>query len=217
MEPEEEEVEQGARGGASMLPIVFSIVAGLLVVGLMGAIMFSPHNGGSGQLANNAPAAGAPQSAPPTPAGNPQQEKLAIGYLAPDFTANGVSGGGVQLASFRGKQPVWVNIWATWCGPCKSEMPDMQKLYSVYKSQGLEILGVDFQESKPTVQSYITANGFTWTFVNDFDGSIGQKYQAYAIPTHVFVGRDGVIKNIHIGAGWKPTEMEDDVKSLLTP
>ncbi len=137
-------------------------------------------------------------------------EALRIGSLAPDFTLmDSNTGKQVQLSSLRGK-PVWINFWATWCEACRVEMPDMKKAYDDYKGKGLVILGVDNMESSTDVNNFTREGGFDWTFLLDADGIALDKYQVTAIPTHWFVGKDGIIKATRVGA-----VPEGDIKPLL--
>lgn len=123
-----------------------------------------------------------------------------IGSAAPDFELKDLqTGQPVKLSNLRGK-PVWVNVWATWCPACRVEMPEMKKLYAQYRPQDLQIIGMDVQEGPDSVKKYIAEGGYDWTFVIDQDGSVVNRYFVSAIPTHFFIGRDGIIKAIHIGA-----------------
>ena len=141
-------------------------------------------------------------------------EDVTTGSLAVDFTAQTLDGQTVQLSSYRGKNPVWVNFWASWCGPCKAEMPAMEELYQVYKSQGLVILGYDVAEPKETVENFVKSRGFTWTFLLD-NGFTANRYQTTGIPTHVFINKQGIITH-RISSGLPKDYMEQQIKSLLT-
>lgn len=122
-----------------------------------------------------------------------------VGSLAPDFElVNVYTGEVVKLSDLRGK-PVWINFWATWCPPCKQEMPEMQTLYEKHAAQGLEIVGVDVQESAADVEKFTTEGGFKWTFVLDEEGAVTDRYLVSGLPSHFFVDRDGVIQAIHVG------------------
>ncbi|MDQ2807449.1 MAG: TlpA family protein disulfide reductase [Chloroflexota bacterium] len=120
------------------------------------------------------------------------------GYLAPDFMLTALDGQAVQLRAYRGR-PVWINLWATWCVPCRTEMPAMQTLYSRYQSQGLIVLGVNAQEDPARVRSFVSDGHFTWQFLLDPDSLVRRKYVFTGIPSHVFVDRAGVIQQITIG------------------
>ncbi len=201
--PVRDEAPVPSRG--SWIPLVFSLLAGLVVIGLLGTIMLSPAK----------PAA--PVGAAPGGATNPGAlvEALRIGALAPDFTLAGMNGGQTKLSSYRGNKAVWVNFWATWCTFCKQEMPEMQKLYPTYKDR-VEFLGVDDHESQAAVQQYVGLGGYNWNFVLDPDGAVDAKYQIQGLPTHIFIGRDGVIKDLVVG-GIQQDRMVSELASLVAP
>ncbi len=190
----------------SWMPLVFSGIAAIVVIGLLASMMLSPSKGTGAGNAGGAtnPAAG-------------KQEALAIGSLAPDFTLTSLDGTQVQLSSFRGKNPVWVNFWATWCTFCKQEMPEMKALYnSEYKAKGLVILGVDDHESQPEVAQYVQIGGYNWTFLLDGDGQVDLKYRVTGLPTHIFIGKDGVIQDMVVG-GIQQTRMVSELTRLFAP
>jgi peroxiredoxin len=163
---------------AARISIIVAAASGLLVLGLLVNIILTPSK--------------------PATAGVP--EAMSIGSLAPNFSLQRLEGGSVQLSSYRGVKPVWVNFWATWCPHCAVEMPQMQEFYKQYHDQGREILGVDDQEPAQLVRPYITQGGYTWSFLLDLDGKITRQYRITGLPTHVFIGRDGVIQNIVVGS-----------------
>jgi thiol-disulfide isomerase/thioredoxin len=140
-------------------------------------------------------------------------EDVTTGSVAVDFTAQTLDGQTVQLSSYRGKNPVWVNFWASWCAPCKAEMPDMEELYQAYKGQGLVMLGYDVAEPEQTVRDFVTSRGFTWTFLLD-NGVTATRYQTTGIPTHVFINKQGIITH-RISSGLPKEYMEEQIKSLL--
>lgn len=122
-----------------------------------------------------------------------------VGSLAPDFTlTDALTGESVSLASLRGK-PVWINFWATWCPPCREEMPEMQQFYEKYHAQGVAIVGVNVQESDSQVREYVKEGAFTWTFVLDAEGSVTDRYLVGGLPSHFFVDAEGVVQAIHMG------------------
>jgi thiol-disulfide isomerase/thioredoxin len=150
-----------------------------------------------------------PSGADDLPPGDAQ-----IGQPAPDFTVTRLdTGEAVKLSDFRGR-PVWINFWATWCGPCKEEMPRMQAIYEAQRNTDLVILGVDFREDAATVRQFVSAGGFGWTFVLDADARAAWSYFVIGIPTHVFVNRDGTIRDI-VSAGLNRAQMEQHVAALL--
>ncbi len=145
------------------------------------------------------PPSPAPRATPPT-SGTPAalREGPFTGYVAPDFTLTDLAGQVASLRVYRG-HPVWINLWATWCVPCQTEMPAMQTLYNRYKDQGLVILGVNAQEDPARVHTFVSDRQFGWQFLLDPDSLVRRKYVFSGIPSHVFVDRAGVIQNITIG------------------
>ena len=190
--PQSYEDDAAPPAHGARLSIIVAAISGLLVLGLLVSIILTPSK--------------------PATAGIP--EAMSIGALAPNFTLQGLNGGSVQLSSYRGVKPVWVNFWATWCPHCQVEMPQMQEFYKQYHDQGLEILGVDDQEAAQLVQPYVGKGGYTWSFLLDLDGKITHQYRITGLPTHVFIGRDGVIQNIVVGSITQP-QMQAAVNKLM--
>lgn len=151
------------------------------------------------------PTTGGAESAGPTPTGIPTESPFA-GYLAPNFTLPDLDGRPVRLSDYRG-HPVWLNLWATWCGPCQVELPAMQTLYTRYKSDGLIILGVDVQEDADAVRKYVSAGLFDWHFLLDHEGAVARRYYMTGLPLHVFIDRGGTIRAVQAG-GLDPQHME---------
>ncbi len=142
------------------------------------------------------------------------QPEARLGGVAPDFTLASVDGSRVRLADLKGK-PVLVNFWATWCTPCREEMPIMQEVYEQYRARGLAILAVNMEEDEARVGQWIEQGGYTFTFVLDSDGQQVKRYNVNAAPTSYFIGRDGVIRDLKLGA-ISPSEMRGKVETLLT-
>jgi cytochrome c biogenesis protein CcmG/thiol:disulfide interchange protein DsbE len=136
-----------------------------------------------------------------------------VGSPAPDFTLPSVDGPPVRLADLKGR-PVFVNFWATWCAPCREEMPAMQALYERYRDQGLVLLAVNMEEDEARVRRWIEQGGYTFTFLLDSDGQLVKRYNVNAAPTSYFIDRDGVIRDLKLGA-ISPAEMETKVRGLL--
>lgn len=127
------------------------------------------------------------------------QPAARLGSPAPDFTLQRVGGEALRLSDLKG-QPVFVNFWATWCTPCREEMPAMQELYERYRDQGLVILAINMEEDEARVRRWVEQGGFTYTFVLDSDGQQVKRYNVNAAPTSYFIGRDGVIRDLKLGA-----------------
>ena len=136
-----------------------------------------------------------------------------LGSPAPDFTLQTVDGTPLRLSDLKGK-PVFMNFWATWCVPCREEMPAMQELYEQYRDRGLVILAVNMEEDQARVQRWIDQGGFTYTFVLDSEGQQLKRYNVNAAPTSYFIGRDGVIRDLKLGAISR-AEMQTKVEKLL--
>ncbi len=122
-----------------------------------------------------------------------------VGQLAPDFTLADLDGNQVSLSDFRGKT-VFINFWATWCPPCREEMPAIEALYQQYKDKDVVVLGVDILETEGEVRQFVEEGGYSWTFVMDTTGEVTASYQVGAIPTSFFIDKEGIIRVIQIGA-----------------
>ena len=124
------------------------------------------------------------------------------GRLAPDFALEDLQGNTVRLSDFRGKK-VLVNFWASWCPPCKAEMPHLQKFYGEYQSKDVVILGVNLtaiEKHPDNAQKFAQAQQLTFPIVLDREGAVMQTYQVYAYPTTYVLDSDGVIREIFQGA-----------------
>jgi thiol-disulfide isomerase/thioredoxin len=132
-----------------------------------------------------------------------------------DFELQDLSGKTVKLSALKGKV-VFLNFWATWCGPCRSEMPSMQRLYEKLKADGLEILAVDLQEDKVKVQAFAKELGLAFPILLDSDGRVGAAYNARSIPTTYLIGRDGSIFARAVGSReWDTPELIDIFRLIL--
>ncbi len=122
-----------------------------------------------------------------------------VGESAPSFTLVDLEGNQVSLSDFRGKT-VFVNFWATWCPPCRAEMPEIEAVYQEYKDKGVVVIGVDILEPEDVVRQYVQQGGYSWTFVLDTSGEMAGNYKVTAIPTSFFIDREGIIQAVNIGA-----------------
>ncbi|OHD20714.1 MAG: hypothetical protein A2064_09670 [Spirochaetes bacterium GWB1_66_5] len=132
---------------------------------------------------------------------------LKEGTASIDFTLSDLSGKKVSLSQYRGKL-VFLNFWATWCPPCRAEMPSMERLYQKLKGQGLVVLGVDLQEDAKSVQKFVEEHKLTFPILLDSDGRVGTTYGARSIPTTYIIGRDGSALGGTVGGReWDSPEM----------
>ena len=137
----------------------------------------------------------------------------AQGQTAPDFTLFNPAGQPVSLSDYAG-QVVLVNHWATWCPPCKAEMPDLNRFYETYRARGVVVLAVNSQENAATVNQFITANGFTFPVLLDSEGEVMARYNVRGLPTTFIIDRSGAIHFIRSGAVTYQ-ELEKIVQPLL--
>jgi peroxiredoxin len=132
---------------------------------------------------------------------------LKEGTRSIDFTLSDLSGKKVSLSSYKGKL-VFLNFWATWCPPCRAEMPSMERLYQKLKDRGLVILAVDLQEDAKSVRKFVDEHKLTFPVLLDADGRVGATYGARNIPTTYIIGRDGSALGGTIGGHeWDSPEM----------
>ena len=129
--------------------------------------------------------------------------------LAPDFSLNDLNGQRVTLSRYRGK-PVMLNFWASWCGPCRIEIPEVQSLYEAHSSESAVILAVNFGEPAATVRAFVQENKLSFRVLTDEDSTIGRLYRVRGIPTTVFIDKQGRIVETHVG----PMSRAEAEKSL---
>ena len=115
---------------------------------------------------------------------------MQIGDLAPDFTAPTQDGSTVTLSDLRG-QPVVLNFWATWCPPCRAEMPDLVAAYEAHKDNGLVIVGVNEQDDEDKALAFMEQYGIEFPVLLDSRGDLASLYTARGLPTTFFIDRDG--------------------------
>ena len=129
------------------------------------------------------------------------------GVEAPDFELEYLDGERRSLHSFRGKV-VFLNFWATWCPPCRAEMPSMQKLQDRYAGDDMTVLAVDLQESRAAVEKFVDEYELAFAIPLDTDGRVGALYGVHSIPTTYIIGRDGmVIAGAVGGRDWSTEEV----------
>ncbi len=120
------------------------------------------------------------------------------GRPAADFTLTDIAGKQVRLSSLRGKV-VLLDFWATWCGPCRIEMPSIQKLHREFKARGLVVLGVNQGEDALKVRPFLKKYGYDFGIVLDQDQTVGTSYQVSSIPALFIIDRAGIIRSHFVG------------------
>ena len=141
---------------------------------------------------------------------------LKIGDEAPNFLLKDLEGFQVTLDQFRGRV-VLLNFWATWCGPCRVEMPAMEKLYRTFSRKDFEILAVSTDPQGPAVtKPFQQQIGFTFPVLHDADFQIGLRYGARTLPMTFLIDRQGIIQKRIFGArDWNTPEGRRLVQSLV--
>jgi cytochrome c biogenesis protein CcmG/thiol:disulfide interchange protein DsbE len=129
----------------------------------------------------------------------PTTKRIQVGFPAPNFTFPDLNGLQVSLSDHRGKV-VLVNIWATWCPPCKEEMPSMQKLYEKFKGENFEILAVSIDSTgRDAVAPFMRTMNLTFPALLDPKGDIGSLYGATGVPESFVIDKDGIVVKKIIG------------------
>jgi len=137
------------------------------------------------------------------------------GNLAIDFQLKNLVGETVSLNELRGS-PVMLNFWASWCGPCRSEMPLLQQIYDEYKDKGLVILAINIREDLSTVRQFMQSNNLSFPVLLDANGSVALKYNAARIPTTYFIDKDGIIQSVpKVGTFSSKAEIEQYLELIL--
>lgn len=121
-----------------------------------------------------------------------------VGQPAPNFSLTTPEGETVELARLRGA-PVVLNFWATWCGPCRAEMPELQAIYEDRRPRGLHVIGVDIQDSAEAVTAFRRSLGITFPTPLDSDGAVTRRYLVRGVPTTIVIDSDGIVRDIHVG------------------
>lgn len=138
------------------------------------------------------------------------------GFSAPDFTLETLDGGQVTLSDLRG-QVVLINFWATWCPPCRAEMPAIENVYRAFKPLGLEVLAVNLtnQDNEAAVASFVQALGLTFPILLDRTGEVSNRYNLHGLPSTFFVDSQGVIRSVVVGGPMSEALIQSKVEELL--
>ncbi len=154
-------------------------------------------------------------AAPPTTAGQAKVGPAKVGQPIADFTVTDIHGVTHKMSDYKGR-PVLINAWATWCPPCRAEMPDLHDFYLEHQAEGFELLAINSGETQPTVASFIQQLGFTFPALVDPSKAVLNGLGVNGLPTSILVGRDGTVKYIHVG-GLSPAMIATQLAPLITP
>jgi len=178
------------------------LVGGLVLLGLAASLLIF-----SGDLFGRMPGPeSAIESIPPfsaaesgvAEAGSGGVVVLEPGVDAPDFSLETLDGGSLDRADLAGK-PLLINFWATWCAPCRLEMPELEAISRDYADTGLVVLGVNQEESAQQVQPFADELGLSFPIVMDSDGAMSDAYGAFLLPMSIFVNSEGQVTAVHRG------------------
>ena len=137
------------------------------------------------------------------------------GQAAPDFALKSSTGANLRLSEYRG-DVVMVNFWATWCGPCRQEMPLLDELYSRYERVGFSLLGVNIDDDSRKAMKMVSDLGISFPVLFDARKEVSKLYEVDAMPVTILIDREGTIRYVH--HGYKPGYEDkylDQIRSLL--
>jgi len=133
------------------------------------------------------------------------------GDKAPDFRLTKIGGGEVSLSDYRGKV-VLLNFWATWCPPCREEMPLFKDVYKKYRDNGFEIIAVSTDASTDVVKDFISEYSIKFVVLHDREGKLSSLYGIQGLPTSFLIDREGIVVKVRLG---EYKEIEKDLKKVL--
>jgi cytochrome c biogenesis protein CcmG, thiol:disulfide interchange protein DsbE len=139
-----------------------------------------------------------------------------VGFKAPDFTLNTPDGEIYTLSEMHG-QAVLVNLWATWCPPCRAEMPAIEKLYHEYKDQGFIVLAINmtYQDDPFAIVPFAKEYRLTFPILLEETGDTASAYQLRSLPTSFFINRDGTISEVIIGGPMSEALLRTRIEQIL--
>ena len=138
------------------------------------------------------------------------------GFLAPDFELKTPKGESIRLSDLRG-QAVMINLWATWCPPCRAEMKSIEKVYQEYKDQNFTVLAVNmtYQDDPLSIMPFVNEQGLTFPILLDETGEMANAYQLRSLPSSYFVKRDGMINEVVIGGPMSEALLRTRIEAIL--
>jgi len=139
------------------------------------------------------------------------------GDASPNCTLNSIDGArAFDLGEFKGKV-VYLDFWASWCGPCAKSFPFMNALHHELGGKGLQIVGVNLDENPEDAKTFLQQNPVDFTIAADKEEQCARKYDVKAMPSSVLIGRDGVIHHVQMGfRADEANELKAQVEKLLT-
>jgi peroxiredoxin len=145
-----------------------------------------------------------------------QSSTVAAGKLAANFKLKDLNGNEISLASLHGKV-VFLNIWATWCAPCREEMPSIESLYNDFKpKKDFVVLAVSQDTDSAAVAPFVKQNHFKFTVLLDPRNEVGEHYDVNGIPETFIIGRDGRIVAHHVGPyDWSNADIREALEELI--
>jgi len=136
-------------------------------------------------------------------------------FPVPEFSLTSLSGEEVSISDYRGKV-VFLNFWATWCPPCRAEMPSMQEVYERWEDKDFEMVAVNLREDNKTVEKYMEEGGYTFPVLMDKEGQIGGLFGVTGIPTTFMVDKEGRLIARLVGTReWDVPEFEALLEKLV--
>ena len=138
------------------------------------------------------------------------------GFLAPDFELKTTSQESIRLSDLRG-QAVLVNLWATWCPPCRAEMKTIETVYNDYKDEGLIVLAVNmtYQDDRSKIGLFVNEQELTFPILLDESGEMAKAYQLKSLPSSYFINRDGTIHEVVIGGPMAEALLRTRIEAIL--
>ncbi len=156
-------------------------------------------------------------SAAVVPQARAEDPRPVVGHPAPDFILPNLQGKPVRLSDFRGKKAVFINFWATWCPPCRLEMPTMEKAYKQYRGRGLEILAVSIDAGpESVVRNFMQEFGLTFPVLLDPESEVLYLYRLFSIPASFLIDTRGIIRFKELGyRDWTDGESTKMLEELI--
>lgn len=138
------------------------------------------------------------------------------GFSAPDFALKATDGSSVALSDFRG-QAVLLDLWATWCNPCREEMPSIEKMYAEYRDQGFVVIAVNatIQDDPLAVSEFVSEFGLSFPVLLDVNGEVSRLYELRVLPTSFFIDRQGVIQEVVVGGPMPEALLRARIEEIL--